>query len=159
MKLDLSRLPIGEMTVGLLVVSLLATFILAFTVMDSGTDATEEEVTDVPSTPSSGGVDVAMGDNFFDSNDLTVAVGETVTFNLTNDGVALHNMRIAQADGNYSDGGICTLDGADPCSDPSAVPGGQTAVLEWEATAEAGTVVPFRCDFHQVEMTGTITIQ
>jgi len=159
MKLDLTRLPIGEMTVGFLIVALLVTFILAFTLVDSGTDTTDEAVTDVPVTPISGGVDVMMGDNFFDSNDITVAAGDTVAFNLTNEGGAIHNMRIAQADGNYSDGGICTLDGADPCSDPSAVPGGQTAVLEWEVTAAAGTVIPFRCDFHPAEMTGTITIQ
>ncbi len=159
MKLDLTRLPIGEMTVGFLIVSLLATFILAFTLVDSGTDTTAEEVTDVPGTPISGGVDVVMGDNFFDPNDFTVAAGDTVAFNLTNEGVALHNMHIAQPDGNYSDEGVCTLDGADPCSDPSVVPGGQTAVLEWEVTAAAGTVIPFRCDFHPVEMTGTITIQ
>jgi len=159
MKLDLARLPIGEMTVGLLIISLLVTFILAFTVMDSGTDATDEEVTDVPGTPISGGVDVVMGDNFFDPNDFTVAAGDTVAFNLTNEGLALHNMHIAQPDGNYSDEGICTLDGVDPCSDPSVVPGGQTAVLEWEVTAASGAVIPFRCDFHPVEMTGTLTIQ
>jgi plastocyanin len=159
MKLDLTRLPIGEMTVGFLIVSLLVTFILAFTLVDSGTDATEEEVTDVSSTPIAGAADIVMGDNFFDPNDITVAVGDTVAFNLTNEGIALHNMHIAQPDGNYSDEGICTLDGADPCSDPNAVPGGQTAVLEWEVPDAAGTEIPFRCDFHPIEMTGTLTIQ
>ncbi len=159
MKLDLTRLPIGEMTVGFLIVSLLVTFILAFTLVDSGTDATEEEVTDVSSTPIAGAADIVMGDNFFDPNDITVAVGDTVTFNLTNEGVAIHNMRIAQADGSYSDAGICTLDGADPCSDPNAVPGGQTSVLEWEVPDAAGAEIPFRCDFHPLDMTGILTIQ
>ena len=159
MKLDLSRLPVGEMVVGFLIVSLLVTFILAFTLVDSGTDVTDVGVTDVPSTPIVGGADITMGDNFFDSNDITVAAGDTLTFTLTNDGAAVHNMHIAQPDGNYSDDGVCELDGADPCSDPNAVTSGQTAVLEWEVSGEAGAVIAFRCDFHPVEMTGTLTIQ
>lgn len=160
MKLDLTRLPVGEMLVGFLIVSLLVTFILAFTLVDSGTGGDDEGVTDIPSTPISGGTDIAMGDNFFDSNDITVAAGDTVTFNITNGGVAVHNMRIAQLDGSFGEDAICTLDGPDPCSDPNAVAGGQTAVLVWEVTnAPPGTVIPFRCDFHPIEMTGTLTIQ
>ena len=99
-----------------------------------------------------------MGDNFFDSNDITVAAGDTVTFNLTNEGTAVHNMHIAGPDGNYSDD-LCELDGADPCSDPNVVTSGQTAVLEWEVSGESGAVIAFRCDFHPLEMFGTLTIQ
>ncbi len=159
MKLDLTRLPVGEMVVGFLIVSLLATFILAFTLVESGSDAVEDEVTDVTSTPIVDGAEIVMGDNFFDSNDITVAAGDTLTFDLTNDGVAVHNMHIAQPDGNYSDDGICDLDSADPCSDPAAVSSGETAVLEWEASSESGAVIAFRCDFHPDEMTGTLTVQ
>ncbi len=159
MKLDLTRLPVGEMVVGFLIVSLLATFILAFTLVESGSDAVEDEVTDVTSTPIVDGAEIVMGDNFFDSNDITVAAGDTLTFDLTNDGVAVHNMHIAQPDGNYSDDGICDLDSADPCSDPAAVSSGETAVLEWEASSESGVVIAFRCDFHPDEMTGTLTVQ
>jgi plastocyanin len=147
------------MVVGFLIVSLLATFILAFTLVDSGSDAIEDEVTDVTSSPIPGDAAIAMGDNFFDSNDITVAAGDTVTFSLTNDGVAVHNMHIAQPDGNYSDDGVCALDGLDPCSDPTAVTSGQTAVLEWEVSGESGAVIAFRCDFHPDEMTGTLTVQ
>ena len=159
MKLDLTRLPVGEMVVGFLIVSLLATFILAFTLVESGSDAVEDEVTDVTSTPIVDGAEIVMGDNFFDSNDITVAAGDTLTFDLTNDGVAVHNMHIAQPDGNYSDDGICDLDSADPCSDPAAVSSGETAVLKWEASSESGAVIAFRCDFHPDEMTGTLTVQ
>jgi plastocyanin len=159
MKLDLTRLPVGEMMVGFLIVSLLVTFILAFTLVDSGTGVTDGAATDITSTPISGSADIAMGDNFFDPNDITVAAGDTVTFNLTNGGVAIHNMHIAQPDGNYSVAGICEPDGGDACSDPNAVPAGQTAALEWEVPDAPGTEIPFRCDFHPVEMTGTITIQ
>ena len=159
MKLDLSRLPVGEMVVGFLIVSLLVTFILAFTLVGSDTDVTDEDVTDVTSTPVLGSADITMGDDFFDSNDITVAAGDTLTFNLTNEGAAVHNMHIAQPDGNYSDDGVCELDGADPCSDPNAVTSGQTAVLEWEVPDVPGTVISFRCDFHPDVMTGTLTIQ
>ena len=159
MKLDMTRLPVGEMMVGFLIVSLLVTFILAFTLVDSGTDATDSEVTEVPTTPIAGGAEVVMGDNFFDPKDITVAAGDTVSFNLINEGLALHNMHITQLDGSYTEEGICAVDGADPCSDPSAVPGGQTAVLEWEVPDSPGIELPFRCDFHPVEMTGTLTIQ
>ncbi|MCH7810733.1 MAG: hypothetical protein IH863_09155, partial [Chloroflexi bacterium] len=116
MKLDLTRLPVGEMMVGFLIVSLLVTFILAFTLVDSGTDETDDGVTDVTSTPILDGADIAMGDNFFDSNDITVAAGDTVTFSLTNEGAAIHNMHIAQPDGNYTGEGNCQVGGADPCS-------------------------------------------
>ena len=159
MKLDLTRLPVGEMVVGFLIVSLLATFILAFTLVESGSDAIEDAVTDATSTAVSGDAAISMGDNFFDSNDITVAAGDTLTFSLTNDGAAVHNMHIAQPDGNYSDEGICELDSADPCSDPAAVTSGETAVLEWEASDESGAVIAFRCDFHPAEMTGILTIQ
>ncbi|HEY5625694.1 MAG TPA: plastocyanin/azurin family copper-binding protein [Dehalococcoidia bacterium] len=156
MKLDLTRLPVGEMIVGFLIVSLLATFILAFTLVDSGTDATDEGVTDVsgtatPSGPSSGGIDVVMGDNFFDPSAITIAAGDTVTFNLTNEGVAIHNMRTAGEDAEYN-----TED--DAVSDPDLVTGGGLATLEWTAPDAPGEIL-FRCDFHPIDMIGTITVQ
>ncbi len=99
-----------------------------------------------------------MGDNFFRPTDVTVAAGETVTFNIENQGAALHNMHVS-VDGEYADS-VCETDGEAPCSDPNTVPGGQTAVLEWDVPADAaGAQVPFRCDFHPAEMTGTITVQ
>ena len=159
MKLDLTRLPVGEMMVGFLIVSLLVTFILAFTLVDSGTDVTDEEVTDVPTTPIAGAADIVMGDDFFDSNDITVAAGDTVTFNLTNGGAAVHNMHIAQPDGSYTGEDNCEVGGEDPCSDPNFIRGGESAVLEWQVPDAPGTVIPFRCDFHRDDMTGTITIQ
>ena len=125
MKLDLTRLPVGEMMVAFLIVSLLVTFILAFTLVDSGTDATDEGATDVPSTPISGGADIVMGDNFFDLKDITVAAGDTLAFELTNGGAAIHNMHIAQPSGSYTGDDNCEVDGEDPCSDPDIVRGGE----------------------------------
>lgn len=96
-------------------------------------------------------VDVVMGDNFFDPEEFTVSPGETITFDLVNEGTNIHNMRIAGPDGDYQSED-------DDVSDPDLVRGGETASLTWTAPDEAGEIV-FRCDFHPVEMVGTITIQ
>ena len=159
MKLDMTRLPVGEMVVGFLIVSLLATFILAFTLVESGSEEPDNGVADITSTPIVGGADIMMGDNFFDSDDITVAAGDILTFNLANGGAAIHNMHIAQPDGGYTGEDNCEVGGEDPCSDPDIVRAGESAVLEWEVPDAPGTEIPFRCDFHPVEMTGTLTVQ
>ncbi len=94
--------------------------------------------------------DVVMADNSFDPNAIGAPVGQDVTVNLTNEGKAIHNMRIAGADGEFD-----TDD--DVVSDPDLVRNGGTATLVFKFDA-AGTV-DFRCDFHVVEMTGTIIVQ
>jgi plastocyanin len=106
-------------------------------------------------TPSDGAqsitLDISQGDNFFEPNDFVVSPGQTVTFNITNDGQAIHNMRIAGPDGEYD-----TDD--DAVSDPDIVNPGETAVVTWTAPDEPGDIV-FRCDFHFPEQTGSITVQ
>ena len=162
MKLDLTKLPIGEMMIGFLILSLGVTFALAYSYVDSG--ETGSEGTPAPSasggseTPAPGGTEIVMSDNRFDPAELTVTAGETVTFVITNEGAALHNMHIASIGGNFA-ASLCETGGDEPCSDPAQVRGGATATLTWDVPAAAGTEVPFRCDFHPVEMTGTITIQ
>ena len=94
---------------------------------------------------------ISMGDNFFDPNDITVATASDTTFQLMNNGSAIHNMRIAGEDGEYE-----TDD--DTVSDPDIVSGGETATLDWTAPAGAGEII-FRCDFHPAEMTGTLAVQ
>jgi plastocyanin/heme-degrading monooxygenase HmoA len=102
--------------------------------------------------PSGGGdVIVSMGDNFFDPKDIGVAAGAEVTFQLTNNGIAIHNMRIAGEDGEYNTGD-------DTVSDPAIVSGGGTATLDWTAPGGAGDLI-FRCDFHPIDMTGTIAVE
>jgi nitrite reductase (NO-forming) len=97
------------------------------------------------------GTRVAMLDNSFEPADLTVAAGEEVTFVLPNEGDAMHNMRIADGNGDYdTDESIV--------SDPELIPGGDSGTLTWTAPTEAGTY-DFRCDVHPVEMTGTITVE
>jgi plastocyanin len=162
MKLDLTKLPIGEMMIGFMVLALGVTFALAYTYVDSG--ETAPEATAAPTgggteTPSPGGTEIVMHDNRFDPTEITVTAGETVTIAISNEGAILHNLHIASIGGNFA-ASLCETGGDEPCSDPAQVRGGATATLTWDVPADAaGTEVPFRCDFHPVEMTGTITIQ
>ena len=124
---------------------------------DDGGDDDETAAATTPADTGNGGdgeevtFDVSMTDNAFDPGEFTVPAGATVTFNLTNDGAAIHNMRIAGEDGEYNsdDGGI---------SDPDLVSGGDTATLDWTAPDEAGEI-DFQCDFHPTDMLGTITVE
>lgn len=95
--------------------------------------------------------DVSMGDNFFQPKEFTVRPGQTVTFNLTNNGAAIHNMHIAGPDGQYDTGD-------DAVSDPEMLNPGETAVLTWTAPNEPAAI-DFRCDVHPLEQTGTIAVQ
>lgn len=113
-----------------------------------------------PAVPVSGSVAVTLGDNFFKISDqqnppLQATAGQPVTFNITNGGTGVHDLHISAADGTFT-GNPCETGGTDPCSDPSAIPGGQTATLS--ATLAAGTY-NYRCDFHPTEMKGEITVQ
>jgi plastocyanin len=103
--------------------------------------------------PPAGGVsfDISMGDNFFEANEITVSPGQTVTFNIVNDGQAIHNMRVAGPDGEYGNED-------DALSQPDIVRPGETATLTWTVPTEPGTYI-FQCDFHPVDMTGTIVVQ
>jgi plastocyanin len=92
-----------------------------------------------------------MDDNFFDPAQIAVAADQEITFNLTNDGSAIHDMHIAGADNEFGSED-------DAVSDPEIVSGGQDAVLTWQSPA-AGGEIDFRCDFHPDQMTGTITVQ
>ncbi len=155
MKLDLSKLPVGEAVIGFMLIATIVTFILAFTYVDTLAPDTGGEPSPTASggaseTPPSGGLEVVMTDNKFDPDSLTVVSGEETTISLTNEGAAIHNLRIAGADGDYD-----TSD--DVVSDPDTIRGGQSGTIVW--TPEAPGDVDFRCDFHPTEMKGTITVQ
>ena len=102
-------------------------------------------------TPGGGAQAIVMLDNKFDPDAITMATGSDVSFEITNEGIAIHNMRIAGADGEYN-----TDD--DAASDPNLVTGGGTATLEWTAPDSAGDI-DFRCDFHATDMKGVITVE
>jgi len=93
--------------------------------------------------------DVEMGDNFFRPNNLVAAVGQKVIINLRNGGQAIHNMRQAGADNEYDSDD-------DVASNPDVIPPGATATLE--ITIDQAGTFNFRCDFHPVDMTGTLTV-
>ncbi len=100
--------------------------------------------------PATGNPQVSMKDNLFAQTSYTVKAGQKTTFDLSNDGKLPHNMRIAQADGNY-DGPQSVV------SDPEIVNAGKKGTLTF-TPASAGTY-KFRCDIHPDQMTGIITVQ
>ncbi|MDO8614855.1 MAG: plastocyanin/azurin family copper-binding protein [Dehalococcoidia bacterium] len=100
--------------------------------------------------------DLAMGDNFFElagEKNPTIAIpaGEEITINLSNGGVAIHNMRFPGDDNDYDTGD-------DAASDPALVTGGQEATLAFTAPAKAGTY-DYRCDFHPTDMLGKFKVE
>ncbi len=158
MKFDITKLPVGEMMIGFLLVALALTFVGAFAATgdnDGGEPAVSETPPESPSaSPTDGGggnLTVTMTDNKFDPTTFTVGTGDSVTFDITNKGVAIHNMRIGGPDGQYNTGD-------DAVSDPQLVTGGGTATLAWEAPGAAGEII-FQCDFHPTDMKGAITVQ
>jgi plastocyanin len=166
MKLDFSKLPIGEAIIGAVLVATFATFLAAFEFSsDAGVPAPEEPPPvdggngdgngDGDGQPPPGGGLITMGDNFFEFEGeedpaIPVAAGEEVTFDLTNDGLGIHNMRVSGDDSEYD-----TDD--DAVSDPEIMSGGDTGTITF-ALAEPGEY-PFRCDFHAVDMVGTIVVE
>ena len=110
--------------------------------------------------PIEGEVAMDLGDNFFQLDGqqaptLEVSVGQEVTIDLTNNGLAIHNMHIAGADDTY-DVGFCEVGGDEPCSDPALMAAGDEATIVFTFD-EAGTF-DFRCDFHPAVMTGQIVV-
>ena len=100
--------------------------------------------------PTTGNPQVSMKDNLFAQVNYSARAGQKVTFDVSNDGKAPHNMRIAQADGNY-DGPNSVV------TDPEIVNAGKKATLSF-TPATTGTY-KFRCDLHPDQMIGTITVQ
>lgn len=90
-------------------------------------------------TPGAGRViQITMVDNAFEPAEVTAAPGESITFEIKNNGAAIHNFAIA--------GG--------PKSD--IVNAGQTATVTY---AMGDSDVQFVCEFHPPSMVGTIKVQ
>ncbi len=114
--------------------------------------ASPQEVQDEVTEAVGGVLKTATGDNpfAFTLNNLKVPLNEATTIEITNEGVAIHNMRIAGPDGEFN-----TDD--DIVSDPELITAGTTGTLEFAPTL-AGTYT-FRCDFHPTEQGGVIVVQ
>ena len=95
--------------------------------------------------------EATLVDNAFQPNTFAVSAGAGVEFEITSIGGNLHNMRIAGPDGDFQ-----TED--DTLSDPDTIGNGVIVRVPWTAPNEPGEI-PFRCDFHPAEMTGTITVE
>jgi len=159
MKIDLARLPVLEMIVGFLLLAIGLTFIGAFAATGGGGGG-QAVIEPSPSghasptpvgSPTGNTYTLHLGDNKFDTTQFKLAAGASVTFEITNDGKATHDMHIAGPDGAYD-----TSD--DAKSDPDAIRGGKTATLKWTAPGSPGEI-KFQCDFHPDQMKGTITVQ
>jgi len=163
MKLDITKLPLGEALIGFVLTAVVGTFVLAFAfptqsglgdkaATGSPTPAASPTPQGTPSGTPTGGIAVGLKDNIFEPAQLTVKAGASVTFELKNEGVAIHNMRVAGPDASYN-----TDD--DAVSDPQLVNAGATATLTWTAPDQPGEI-KFQCDFHvALGMVGTITVQ
>lgn len=74
---------------------------------------------------------------------IPVKAGESMTFDVVNTGLAVHDIHVADASGKYATA-FCTTSGSDPCSKP--VTGGSTAKLT--VKFDAPGTYECRCDFH-----------
>lgn len=90
-------------------------------------------------------IEISMKDNFFEPKDITVEEG-TVTFELKNDGAAIHNMHILSKE----------AEGKDFMSQTTIEAGGTDT---FTATFTKNGSIKFQCDFHVPDMAGTITVE
>src|SRR3989304_3880803 len=99
MKLDITKLPLGEALIGFVLGAVVLTFVLAFafptqsglgdkTLTGSPTPGATPTPAETPSGTPAGGLAVVMKDNLFEPAELTVKAGATVTFNPTTQGAA-----------------------------------------------------------------------
>jgi plastocyanin len=168
MKIDIAKLPVVEAVVGFFIVVIIVTFIGAFSATGGGAEdkavsgsptpreTPRDGASPSPDADGAGPIALIMKDNSFDPNEITVSGGSSVTFDITNDGSAIHNMHIAGPDGDFTED-FCE-GSADPCSNPNRLRGGATATLTWKVPDSPGEV-DFRCDFHPEQMTGKIIIE
>jgi plastocyanin len=96
---------------------------------------TEETQTDTTGGGGGGGTEISIGDNFFDPEQATVKVGDTVTW--TNEGQTAHT--VTADSGDFDSGNV----------EPGS---------EFEQTFETAGEVPYVCTIHAGQ-SGTITVE
>jgi len=120
---------------------------------DGGPSATAPATTPAEDNGEDGGAvsfDISLKDNLFEPKEFTVNEGAEVTFNITNEGSAVHNMRVAGVDNEFN-----TND--DEVSDQIIAAGAESSVT-WTAPVDSGAY-GFQCDYHLPDMAGTITVK
>ncbi len=95
---------------------------------------------------------VITGSQTFVPVTFIVSTGQQVTFNITNEGLGWHNMRVDGGDGAFG-----TADDTLSDHEPRFLPG-DTGTLVWVAPDSPGEI-QFRCDFHPDVMIGSIEVQ
>ena len=95
---------------------------------------------------------VTSGSQRFEPAAFIVSTGQQVTFNITNDGLSWHNMRVDGGDGAFG-----TADDTISDHELRFLPG-DTGTLVWTAPDSPGEI-QFRCDFHPDVMTGSIEVR
>ncbi len=108
-------------------------------------------------TPAPATFDISLADSSsggssaeFQPKEFAVVAGQTVTFNISNAGQAVHTLRIAGADNQFD-----TTD--DAVAEPYMIYSKQKGALTWTAPKEPGTY-RFRCDFH-LGSVGTVVVK
>ncbi len=97
------------------------------------------------------GAVVSAQDFFWQPDALSAKRNRLVGLVVENHGVYPHALRIAGADGQFD-----TLD--DAVASPTVTPGGQKSTVTWQ-TPDQAIAIPFRCDIHPLQMTGTINLK
>ena len=163
MKLDVTKLPLGEALIAFVLAAVAGTFVLAFTIgtdnggIEGGEAGGEEPVaglTPEPEETPAGGptgegteVEIAMIPvNQFDAADITVPAGQPVSLTADNvDAGIPHNWAV------YTDDSASELIAGTPiCVDC-------TETISFDPP-EPG-VYFFRCDVHPLQMVGTFTVE
>lgn len=114
----------------------------------AGAATAEPTATQGASTPGapSREIEVLMHDNYFEPVEIRLQVGETVTLNAVNEGVAIHNLHVLSS----------ATEGKDYSSAPLVNPGDSSAFDVMFSTAGTFT---FQCDFHLPGMVGEIIVE
>ena len=140
---------IGPRRLSILALLLAAAGLLAAACGSAEDALTRENSTATPEDGSSVTIKVTLLDSYFEPNQFTVQTGQTVTFDIANEGELIHNMRIAGPDG-------LGMTEDDAVSEPDMIKGGESGVLIWTAP-QPGTYA-FRCDVHP-DSQGTIIVE
>ncbi len=157
MKLDLTKLPLGEALIAFVLAAVAGTFVLAFTLSsDAGIEDVEPEdgeavAEETPSDGETAGegatVDVAMIPTIqFDTVDITVPAGGQVTLTADNQDPAILHTWALYTDESASE----QLAATEICSDC-------TETISFDPPDPG--VYFFRCDVHPTEMVGTFVVE
>ena len=153
MKLDVTKLPLGEALIGFVFAAVAVTFVLAFALSsDAGIEDVEPEDGDAVAeeTPADGDgsvVEIAMIPTIkFDTVDITVPAGQPVTLTADNVDPGIPHNWALYTDESASEQLAATVICAD-C----------TETITFEPPPP--DVYFFRCDVHPTQMVGTFVVQ